>query len=90
VEREEEVVEELPEMDEVFEVVRTAKALYDYDAVEADELSIRKSLCSLACARAAHSSNPAARPAEAPAARATAAAARLGDCCPVRGGGHLH
>ena len=32
--------EELPEMDEVFEVVRMARSLYDYDAVEPDELSI--------------------------------------------------
>jgi hypothetical protein len=30
----------MPEMDEVFEVARMARSLYDYDAVEPDELSI--------------------------------------------------
>ena len=32
--------EMMPEMDEVFEVARMARSLYDYDAVEPDELSI--------------------------------------------------
>jgi GAF domain-containing protein len=32
--------EVMPEMDEVFEVPRVARSLYDYDAVEPDELSI--------------------------------------------------
>lgn len=32
--------EVMPEMDEVFEVPRMARSLYDYDAVEPDELSI--------------------------------------------------
>jgi len=35
------LVLELPEMDEVFQVQRHARSLYDYDALEPDELSIR-------------------------------------------------